>query len=175
MNKGYSIHSDEKLDEFSGLKVIQKVDGTSFSLDAILLARFADLGAGGGIISLILANDTKVERVTGFEIQSELVDMARRNVILNHLEDKAHILEADLRTAMKTQPSDQFDLLVCNPPYRRAGSGRINPNPLKAIARHEIKCTLEDVLRAAFHLLKNRGRIALVYRPDRVVDLIAGS
>ena len=183
MNEACSIHSDERLDEFSGLKVIQKIHGPSFSLDAILLARFAtvkkgdvaaDLGAGGGIVSLILASTTEVERVTGFEIQSELVDVARRNVILNHLEDKVHILEADLRTVTKTQPPGQFDLLVCNPPYRRAGSGRINPNPLKAIARHEIKCTLEDVLQAAFHLLKNRGRIALVYRPDRVVDLIAG-
>jgi tRNA1Val (adenine37-N6)-methyltransferase len=183
MSKECPILSDERVDEFSGLKVIQKVDGPSFSLDAILLARFAtvkkgdmvgDLGAGGGIISLILATSNQVERIIGFEIQNELVDVARRNAILNHLEDRIQIVEADLRTVAGTQSSEQFDLVVCNPPYRLVGSGRINPNPLKAIARHEIKCDLEDVLQVAFHLLKNRGRATFVYRPDRAVDLIAG-
>ncbi len=183
MSEGCIIRSDEGIDEFSGLSVIQKTDGPRFSLDAILLARFAtvrkgdavaDLGAGGGIISLILATNTEVEQVTGFEIQSELVDVARRNIALNHLKDKVRIIEVDLRTVTKTQPSEQFDLLVCNPPYRRVGAGRINPNPLKAISRHELKCTLVDVLKASFHLLKNRGRAAFVYRPGRVVDLISG-
>ncbi len=183
MNEGHLTHSDEGVDEFSGLKVIQKIDGPRFSLDAILLARFAtvkkddiaaELGVGGGIVSLILAANTQVKQVTGFEIQSELVDVARRNAILNDLEDKVHILEADLRAAAKTHPSEQFDLLVCNPPYRFMGAGRVNPNPLKAISRHEIKCTLEDVLRASFHLLKNNGRAVFVYRPDRAVDLISG-
>lgn len=183
MNERCLIRSDERIDEFSGLKVIQKTAGPRFSLDAILLARFAtikkgdvaaDLGAGGGIVSLVLATTTQVRQVTGFEIQSELVDVARRNVVLNHLEDKIHILEADLRTVTETQPSEQFDLLLCNPPYRRVGAGRVNPNPLKAISRHEIKCTLEDVLKASFHLLKNSGRAVFVYRPDRVVDLISG-
>ncbi len=183
MNKGRSINPDERIDEFSGLKVIQKIDGPHFSLDAILLARFAtvrkgdivaDLGTGGGIISLILASTTEAERIIGIEIQSELVDVARRNVALNHLGHRIDILEDDLRLVKKTQPAEQFDLLVSNPPYRLVGAGRINPNPLKAIARHEIKCTLEDVLRASFHLLRNRGRAAFVYRPDRAVDLIAG-
>ena len=183
MNRDCFIHQDERIDEFSGLKVIQKIDGPHFSLDAILLARFAtvkkgdvvaDLGAGGGIISLVLASTTEAERITGIEIQSELVDVARRNVALNHLEHRIDILEDDLRLVKKTQPAEQFDLLVSNPPYRLVGAGRLNPNPLKAIARHEIKCTLEDVLQASFHLLKNRGRAAFVHRPDRSVDLIAG-
>ena len=183
MSEESAINSGERIDMFSGLKVIQKTDGPSFSLDAILLAQFAtvkkgdmvaDLGAGGGIISLILASTTGLERITGFEIQSELADMARRSVALNHLEDKVQILEADLREIKATQPPEQFDLPVSNPPYTRAGSGRINPNPLKAIARHEIKCTLADVLQASFYLLKNHGRATFVYRPDRVVDLVAG-
>jgi len=183
MSEECSIRPDETVDNFSGLKVIQKTDGPRFSLDAILLAGFAtvrkgdevvDLGTGGGIISLLLAANTHVKQITGFEIQSELVDVARRNVVLNHLEDKIRVVEADLRTITKTQPSEQFDLLVCNPPYRLTGAGRINPNPLKAISRHEIKCTLSDVLQASFYLLKNRGRAAFVYRPDRVVDLLSG-
>ena len=177
------IHTDERIDEFAGLKVIQKIDGPHFSLDAILLAQFAtvkkgdvvvDLGAGGGIISLILAANTEAERVVGIEIQSELADIARRNAALNSLEGKIDILEDDLRLVTQNHPAGQFDLLVSNPPYRRIGTGRLNPNPLKAIARHEIKCTLEDVLRASFHLLKNQSRAAFVYRPDRAVDLIAG-
>ena len=183
MDNGRLIYPDERIDEFAGLKVIQKIDGPHFSLDAVLLARFAivkkgdvvvDLGAGGGIVSLILAATTEARRIVGIEIQNELVDIARRNVALNHLEHKIDILEEDLRLVTKAQPAEQFDLLVSNPPYRRIGDGRINPNPLKAIARHEIKCTLEDVLQASFHLLKNRGRAAFVYRPDRIVDLIAG-
>ena len=182
-DKEHSIHIDERIDEFSGLKVIQKIDGPHFSLDAILLARFAivrkgdavvDLGAGGGIISLILAATTEADRIVGIEIQKELADIARRNVILNHLQDKIDILAEDLRTVKERHPAGEFDLLVSNPPYRLAGSGRINPNPLKAIARHEIECNLEDILRTSFHLLKDRGRAAFVYRPDRLVDLMAG-
>ena len=183
MDKGCLVHPDERVDEFSGLKVIQKVDGPRFSLDAILLAQFAtvkkgdvvaDLGAGGGIVSLILAATTEAKRIVGIEIQNALADMARRSVALNQLKDKIDILEEDLRLVRKSLPAGQFHLLVSNPPYRSIDTGRINPNPLKAIARHEVKCTLEDVLQASFHLLKNRGRAAFVYRPDRIADLIVG-
>lgn len=183
VSKDCPIYPDERIDDFAGLKVIQKIEGPHFSLDAILLAQFVivgkgdmvvDLGTGGGIISLILASTTEAERIVGIEIQSELVDIARRNVALNLLTDKIEIIKDDLRLVTKSFPSGQFDLLVSNPPYRLVGAGRINPNPLKAIARHEIKCKLDDVLRSAFHLLKDHGRAAFVYRPDRVVDLVAG-
>ncbi len=177
------IYDDERVDDFAGLKVIQKIDGPRFSLDAVLLARFAtvkkddmiaDLGAGGGIVSLILAKTTQAVKIIGIEIQGELADLARRNAVLNHLEDKIEILEDDLRKMANTLPAGQFDLVVSNPPYRRIGDGRINPNPLKAISRHEVKCVLNDVLQASFHLLKNRGRVAFVYRPDRIADLMTG-
>lgn len=183
MNEEYFIRPDERVDEFSGLRVIQKIGGPHFSLDAILLAGFAtvkkgdlvaDLGTGGGIVSLLLAADTEAGRIIGIEIQSELADMARRNIALNKVTDRVEILEADLRTVINTCPAGKFDLIVSNPPYRALGAGRINPNPLEAIARHEIECTLEDVLKTGFYLLKNRGRIAFVYRPDRLVDLIVG-
>lgn len=177
------LHPDERIDEFAGLKVIQKIDGPHFSLDAILLARFAkvkkgetviDLGAGSGIISLIIALETEAEKVIGIEIQDELADIARRNVKLNSLEDKVDIITEDLKLIHKKIQSGFFDVVVSNPPYRLAGSGRINPNPLKAISRHEIKCSLDDVLKATSYLLKNKGRAVYVYRPDRIVDIISG-
>ena len=150
----HQISPDERIDEFSGLKIIQKIDGQRFSLDGILLAGFAtvrkgdsvvELGVGGGIVSLILATTTGADSILGIEIQSELVDVARRNVALNNLEEKIEIAEGDLRAVSKDHPAGQFDVVVSNPPYRLAGSGRINPNPLKAISRHEIKCELSDV------------------------------
>ena len=177
------VRPDERIDEFSGLKVIQKIHGPRFSIDAILLARFctvkkgdlvADLGTGTGIIPLLLASNTKAEQIVGIEIQEELADLARRNVALNGLEDRIHILQGDLRVLSETHPPGQFNLVLSNPPYRLLGAGQINPNLLKAISRHEIKCTLEDVLEASFYLLRNRGRFALVYHPDRMVDLISG-
>ena len=183
MDSNHVLHPNERIDEFAGLKIIQKIDGPHFSLDAILLARFAkikkgeivaDLGAGGGIISLIIASETEVEKVIGIEIQDKLSDIARRNVILNSLEKKIEILTEDLKFIHeKIQPS-YFDVVVSNPPYRLSGSGRINPNPLKAISRHEIKCSLDDVLKATNYLLKDKGRAIYVYRPDRIVDIISG-
>jgi tRNA1Val (adenine37-N6)-methyltransferase len=177
------IYQDERLDEFEELKVIQKKDGPCFSIDAVILARFAsvregdkiiDLGTGGGIISLLLASINDVEQIIAIEIQDELADIARRNVTLNNLSQKIEIVVDDLILANKHFPAGQCDLVVSNPPYRTVGSGRLNPNSLKAIARHEIKCTLDDVLKSAFYLLKNNGRFAVVYRPDRLVDLISG-
>lgn len=175
--------SDERIDEFLGLRVIQKICGPHFSLDAALLAKFAtikegdivaDLGAGGGIISLILASNPKSSNIVAIEIQKELADIARRNVILNQFEDKIQVVEDDLRLIHEKYPASQFDLVVSNPPYRKTGAGRINPNPLEAISRHEIKCELKDILKASFYMLKDHGRVAFVYRPDRIVDLIAG-
>lgn len=163
--------------------MIQKIDGPRFSVDAILLARFctvkkgdlvADLGTGTGIIPLLLASNTKAEQIVGVEIQEELADLARRNVVLNGLEDRISILQGDLRILSETYPAEQFNLVVSNPPYILLGTGQINPNLLKAISRHEIKCTLEDILEASFYLLRNRGRFALVHRPERMVDIISG-
>jgi tRNA1Val (adenine37-N6)-methyltransferase len=174
------INSDETVDEYDNLKVIQKANGFRFSFDAVILAEFAtikkhdkviDLGAGNGIISLIIAS--KAEHITAVEIQPEMVDLARRNVILNGFVEKIEVIEDDLRLAKEHFPAGQFDVVITNPPYRTIGSGRLNPNDLKAIARHELKCTLDDVLRVGFHLLKERGRLAIVHRPDRLIDLIA--
>jgi tRNA1Val (adenine37-N6)-methyltransferase len=177
------IYQDERLDKYDELRIIQKKDGPYFSIDAIILAKFAnvgkgdkviDLGAGGGIISLLLASTTDLQSVTAVEIQNELSDLARRNVILSGLEHKIEILNDDIRLIDKKFPPESFDLVVSNPPYRAIGSGRLNPDSPKAIARHEIKCTLDNVLHSAFHLLRNQGKFAVVYRPDRLADLISG-
>jgi len=177
------IDADERIDEFESLKVIQKIAGPHFSMDAIILTKFvsikkgdnvADLGTGTGIISLLLASSTEAERITAIEIQGELADIARRNVLLNNLEGKIDVIDGDLRLVKEYFSAGQFDVVVSNPPYRLTGSGRLNPNDLKAIARHEIKCTLDDILKSAFYLLKEHGKLAVVYRPDRLVDLISG-
>jgi len=175
------INQDETIDEYDNLKVIQKTHGFRFSLDAVTLANFAtikkkdkviDLGTGNGIISLLIAS--KAEHITAIEIQPEMIDLAQRNVILNGLSDKIDVMEGDIRLVKELFPPSQYDVVITNPPYRVIGSGRINPNDLKALARHEIKCTLEDVLAASFYLLKNRGRLAIVHRPDRLVELMVG-
>jgi len=182
MIKDFSIYQDERIDEFNGLRIIQKISGPHFSLDAIILAKFAiakygdkvvDLGTGGGIVSLLLASKLNVKDILAIEIQGELADIARKNIALNQLEDKIRIIEDDLRLIPKNYPAGQFDLVISNPPYRKLGTGRINPNPLEAISRHEIKCQLTDVLKASFHLLKEKGRAVYVYPPDRLVDIIS--
>lgn len=175
------INQDETIDDYDNLKVIQKVYGFRFSIDAVVLANFAtikkkdkviDLGTGNGIISLLIAS--KAEHITAVEIQPEMVDLAKRNVILNGLSDKIEVIEADLRLSKEFFPSGQYDVVITNPPYRVLGSGRLNPNDLKALARHEINCTLDDVLKASFYLLKNKGRLAIVHRPNRLVELMIG-
>ncbi|MGB9596447.1 MAG: tRNA1(Val) (adenine(37)-N6)-methyltransferase [Candidatus Poribacteria bacterium] len=175
------INQDETIDNYGNLKVIQKTYGFRFSMDAVVLANFAtikkndkviDLGTGNGIISLLIA--PKAKHITAIEIQPEMIDLAKRNVILNRLSDKIEIIEGDIRLVKEIFSPNQYDLVVTNPPYRVLGSGRVNPNDLKALARHEIKCTLDDVLKAGSYLLKDKGRLAIVHRPDRLVDLMIG-
>ena len=145
------------------LRIIQKEKGYRFSLDALLLAHFVrlkeeehvlDMGAGNGIISLILARRWECGKIVGVEIQEELVDMAKRSVEMNNLEDKVSIRQGDIRKIESLFDSQSFDAVILNPPYRRRSSGRINPDYQKAVARHEIKGSLNDFLRAVGYVLK---------------------
>ena len=163
------------------LKIIQKEKGYRFSLDALLLTHFVclkegehvlDMGAGSGIISLILSKRWKCGKVVGVEIQEELVDMARRSVEINNLCDKVEIRQGDIRKIETLFASQSFDAVIFNPPYRRRGSGRINPHYQKAVARHEIKGTLEDFLRAAGYALRESGRVYTIYPATRMVELL---
>ncbi|MCG3173049.1 MAG: tRNA1(Val) (adenine(37)-N6)-methyltransferase [Myxococcota bacterium] len=153
------------------LRVIQGRNGYRFSVDALLLARFAshetgtglDLGAGSGVISLALTRASKAEFLYAIEIQKELADRAQRSVSLNGLEDRVNVLHGDFRRIGDHLPPLSVDFVVANPPYQQAASGRVNPNTERAIARHEIEMTLDDMMAAACHVLRGRGRLYVIY------------
>ena len=164
------------------LCVFQKKRGYRFSLDSILLSHFSllkpntsniDLGCGSGVIMLILAKRFPRTAWTGVEIQEGLAALARKNIQTNGLEGRIQILCKDARMIKKILPSNSFDSVIFNPPYRKLKSGRINPQLEKAIARHEIKGSLKDFLQAAKYLLKPGGRVFTIYPAKRLVELIS--
>ena len=163
------------------LKIIQPKQGYRFSIDAVLLAGLTvvrsqdvivDLGTGCGIVPLLLAFHRSVQHVSGIEIQESLVSMAKRNVLINGFEHLISIVQADLRDLEITRASGPMDLVVCNPPYGKLRSGRLNPNSSKAIARHELLATLADVVRTAAQLLHQKGRLAVIYPARRLANLL---
>jgi len=175
------LRPGETLDEFldGRLRLIQSAKGYRFSIDAVLLAQFVtvkprdvvvDLGSGCGIISLLLLLEKPVARVVAMEIQGDLADQTVRNAALNGVADRMGVLLADLRQVPFRKPV--ADVVVCNPPFRRPGSGRVNPDRQRAIARHEIMASLNDILSAANAVLKPRGRVALIYPAGRLVELL---
>jgi tRNA1Val (adenine37-N6)-methyltransferase len=175
--------SDETLDTlFHGkVRLWQSRRGHRFSLDALLLTHFAtmksgervaDLGTGNGVIPLIMARRHAKIAITGFEFQQTMVERALRNVKLNQMEKRIQICRGDVRAISDVAASESFDAVVCNPPYRKSGSGRISPNDERQIARHEIHGELKNFLDAAAYLLRLKGRLALVYLANRTVDLL---
>jgi tRNA1Val (adenine37-N6)-methyltransferase len=174
---------DETLDTFFNgkLQIIQKKKGYRFSMDAVLLSQFIkirknervmDLGTGCGILPLLLSHTTKAHSFVGVEIQKGLAECAEKNVVLNHLEDRISILMQDFRELKETFPPGSFDVVLSNPPYRKYRTGRINPSIEKAIARHEIKGTLEDLISIASYLLPHKGRCYMIFPALRTVDLL---
>jgi tRNA1(Val) A37 N6-methylase TrmN6 len=162
------------------VQVYQAKAGYRFSLDALLLADFPDikacrsvleLGAGSGVVSLLLAKKYPRAKVFGVEIQDGLYKRAVRNAELNGLSCQVKFMHADFRSFPKSPPLKDFDLVVSNPPFRKPGTGRISPGDERAAARHELKGGINDVVKAASLLLKNRGRLCLVYHPDRLAML----
>ena len=175
--------SDETLDLFLGgtIQILQKKQGYRFSIDAVLLSRFIhlrkkekaiDLGTGCGILPILLSKTTPVHSMVGVEIQKGLAELARKNVRLNRLEDRIVILHQDYQTLKQGLAPGSFDVVFSNPPYRKFHSGRINPSLEKAIARHEIKGTIEDLIETASYLLRTKGRCYLIYSASRAVDLM---
>lgn len=179
------LHADERIDYLVSnekMPIIQSPSVFSYSLDAVLLAHFVyvpikkgnilDLGTGNGVIPLLLSNRTNAH-ITGLEIQEKLADMARRSVALNKLSDKITIMNGDLRKVQEQLPQSNFDVVTSNPPYFKTPSkAEHNENEYFTIARHEVMCTLEDVVKAAKRYVKPGGKVAFVHRPERLVDII---
>jgi tRNA1(Val) A37 N6-methylase TrmN6 len=173
----------ERIDDLltHNLRIIQSDEVFSFSMDAVLLSRFVsvpiqkgrimDLCTGNGVIPLLLTTRTKAS-IAGLEIQPRLYDMASRNVVLNHLEEQVHIQQGDLKETPSPANHGLYDVVTCNPPYMHANTGDKNQNVHFAIARHEIACTLEDVIKACAHLTRSGGKVSLVHRPSRLTDII---
>lgn len=177
------ILENERLDDlqYKGLKLLQKKDGFCFGVDAVLLSHFAkidknsaviDLGTGTGIIAVLLAAKRQLSRVVGLEIQPDMAEMAKRSVKLNGLENIIEIICGDIKDAVKLFGAASFDAVVTNPPYMERGGGLVNPTDTKAVARHEILCTLEDVVGVSAKLLKPGGKFSMVHRPHRLADIV---
>ncbi len=173
----------ERLDDLqrNGFKIIQDPERFCFGMDAVLLSGFAtapeggkvlDLGTGTGIIPILMAAKTRASSLTGLEIQEESADMARRSVMLNDLQDRVTIVNGDIKEAGQLFDAASFDVVTSNPPYMIGGHGLKNPEGPKAIARHEVLCDLEDVVKAAARLLKSGGKFYMVHRPFRLTEIM---
>lgn len=173
----------ERIDDLerNGYKIIQSSGRFCFGMDAVLLSGFAvvkkgenviDLGTGTGIIPILLEAKTEGSHFTGLEIQKESADMAERSVALNGIQEKVNIVCGDIKEADRIFGKASFNVVTSNPPYMNDLHGIKNPDEEMAIARHEVKCTLDDVVRQAAALLKPKGRFYMVHRPHRLVEII---
>ena len=178
-----ALRENERIDDLqrNGYRIIQNPEKFCFGMDAVLLSGFArvkpganvlDLGTGTGIIPILLEAKTDAAHLSALEIQEESADMARRSVLLNHLENKIDIVTGDIKEADQIFQAASFDVITCNPPYMIGQHGLTNPDAPKAIARHEILCTLEDVVRNAAKLLKPGGSFYMVHRPFRLTEIM---
>lgn len=179
------LFKDERIDYLTAddsMQIIQSRHIFAFSLDAVLLAQFVyvpvqkgnilDLGTGNGAIPLLLSKRTNA-LITGVDIQERLVDMARRSVQLNQATDQLNIVHGDLKAMQNVLAQSMYDVVTCNPPYfKYTRETEHNANPFLTIARHEVQCSLEDVIRAAKLHVRSGGKVAMVHRPSRLVDII---
>lgn len=179
-----NLKENERLDSLqrNGYQIIQNSEKFCFGMDAVLLSGFAkakegdrvlDMGTGTGIIPILMEAKTMAAELIGLEIQPESADMARRSVALNGLQQKIQIVEGDIKEAANIFGAASFDVVTCNPPYMIGRHGIQNPDAPKAIARHEILCTLEDVISQATKLLKPGGHFYMVHRPFRLAEIIS--
>lgn len=177
-----NLLENERIDDLqrNGYQIIQNPEKFCFGMDAVLLSGFAkikkgenalDLGTGTGIIPILLEAKTEGAHFTGLEIQEESADMARRSVALNHLEKKIEIVTGDIKDASARFGASSFDVITTNPPYMIGNHGLQNDAEAKTIARHEILCDLDDVLRESSRLLKTHGRFYMVHRPFRLAEI----
>ncbi|MGH7908277.1 MAG: tRNA1(Val) (adenine(37)-N6)-methyltransferase [Thermodesulfobacteriota bacterium] len=177
----YELQKDETLDGPYGLKILQKKKGYRYSQDSLQLVDFAlikkndvviDLGTGCGVMALVLARRGLGKRIVGLEVQTELVEFARRSVNLNGFQEKIEIVEGDIKRVKSLFTPSSFDYVITNPPYIEAKSGLISPGSERALAKHEILCDMNDVLEAIKYLLKPSKRGSCVYPASRFDDLV---
>lgn len=180
----------KRLDDLNlnGLKIYQETDYFCFGIDSVLIANFVnsnsnsnnivDLCSGSGVISIIMSAKKKCSKIFSIELQEEMYELLRENIKINELTDKIIGLNEDIKNISKIQEKIQeiignklVDIIVCNPPYKKQGTGINNENNVKYIARHEVKCNIEDIFKTSTRLLKSKGKLYLVHKPDRLVDL----
>lgn len=171
----------ERIDDLNlnGKKIIQNTDYFCFGIDSVLLSNFVcsnnskniivDLCSGTGVIAVILSQKKKLQKIYAVELQEEMFSLLKRNIKLNSLEDRITPLKANIKDYYMDK---KVDIVVCNPPYKEIGTGVENENIVKYIARHEKECTLDDVFLCASRLLKQKGKLYLVHKPQRLTDLI---
>ena len=178
-----SINTNERVDELgrNGYRIIQNPDRFCFGMDAVLLSDFTrvkegdkvlDFCTGTGIIPILMEAKTKATHFTALEIQEDSAEMARRSVSLNHLEEKIEIVTGDVKDADRIFEAASFHAVTCNPPYMIGQHGLVNPDSPKAIARHEILCTLDDIVKQADRVLVPGGSFYLVHRPFRLAEIV---
>lgn len=176
------LQENERIDDLQcqGRRLIQNKEIFCFGVDAVLLANYAkastgercmDLCTGNGIIPVLMEAKTKGQHFDGLEIQALSAELAERNVCLNHAQDRIRIIQGDVKNITKLCKPSGYEVVTVNPPYITEHHGLINPSEPKAIARHEVLCSLEDVIQAAAFLLNDHGRFYMVHRPQRLVEI----
>ncbi len=178
------LKENERIDdlEYKNLKIIQNKKGFCFGIDSVLLSDFAkdmkdnsnvlDLGTGTGILGILLCGKTKLKKITGIEVQAEVADMAKRSIILNDLQEKFDIINDNIKNITEILEKNSYDYIVTNPPYKKMDTGKINDSELKLISRHEVEANLEDFINISYKMLKDKGTLFMVHRPDRLVDIL---
>ncbi len=178
------VHDFERIDDLhrNGYMLIQNPQKFCFGVDAVLLSDFAkikkdavvlDLCTGNGVIPILLCGKSNAKKIIGIEIQEESVDLARRSVELNNLEDRIEIINDDLKKLNQIIKHESVDCITVNPPYMNEGGGILNENDSKTIARHEILCNLEDVISQSVKVLKYSASFFMIHRPQRLTDIIS--
>ncbi|MDO4282418.1 MAG: methyltransferase [Clostridia bacterium] len=186
------LDENERIDdlEINSLKMIQNKEYFCFGMDSILLANFIesnsnhnmimDFCSGSGVIPVIISAKKKYQKIVGVELQNEMFDLFVKNIAINHLSDKIMPIQSDIKEIQNIRrfllehfDRDNVDIIVCNPPYKSIGTGVQNENTIKYVARHEVYCKLEDIFSSASKLLRSKGKLYLVHKPDRLVDLLS--